>query len=142
MISSFPGVLGGPDITDVQRFHLRYRIELLHHLTGWYVHTLESIRRGSFVMEYSCEVLTETQAELRQLEYETIGNNDTQQQRANKFIMTIVQQECQDQTQLTEEQRIRRKVLNKIASENKTHTRAREKYVRVSWTLFSLGPIA
>lgn len=93
-------------------------------------------------MEYSCEVLTETQAELRQLEYETIGNNDTQQQRANKFIITIVQQECQDQTQLTEEQRIRRKVLNKIASENKTHTRAREKYVRVSWTLFSLGPIA
>jgi hypothetical protein len=45
-LSLCTGRLGGPDPLDVRRFELRIRTQLLKHVLGWRLHTLEPIEKG------------------------------------------------------------------------------------------------
>jgi hypothetical protein len=61
-------------------------------------------------MEYACEVLTDTQSGLRELEYESI-NGDTQ-----KFVLRVVEPDRNaDQPPMTTEEVKRRNVLKQVA---------------------------
>lgn len=61
--------LGGPHTLDLRRFEPRARTQLLRHISGWRLHTLEPLVAGSFFCEYSAEVLSGSASRVRGLEY-------------------------------------------------------------------------
>lgn len=97
---------------DVRRFQIRYRTQIIRHVLGWRLHTLEDIPAGSFVLEYVSEILSPSQLHAREFDY------GYQPMDRAKFILTLKQRPNKQQLhhhEQNEEEKKRTKVIENIA---------------------------